>query len=85
IELSIFVIGRFDYLYDVGGENLSGKTSQRKLDYYTDINTNAEYQKPIFSAGTGDLYNSIFGYKNGSFLKIRNISLGYNFERDFVE
>lgn len=85
IELSIFVIGRFGYLYNVGGENLSGKTSQRKLDYYTDDNTDAEYQKPFFSAGTGDLYNSIFGYKNGSFLKIRNISLGYNFEEDFVQ
>lgn len=85
IELSIFVIGRFGYLYDAGGENLSGKTSQRKLDYYTDDNTDAEYQKPIFSAGTGDLYNSIFGYKNGSFLKIRNISLGYNFEEDLVQ
>ncbi len=85
IELSIFVIGKFGYLYNVGGENLSGKTSQRKLDCNTDDNTNAEYQKPIFSAGTGDLYNSIFGYKNGSFLKIRNISLGYNFEEDFAQ
>jgi len=85
IELSIFVIGRFGYLYNAGGENLSGKTSQRKLDYYTDDNTDAEYQKPIFSAGTGDLYNPILGYKNGSFLKIRNISLGYNFDTDFVE
>lgn len=85
LELSIFIIGRFGYLYNVGGENLSGKTSQRKLDYYTDDNTDAEYQKPIFSAGTGDLYNSIFGYKNGSFMKIRNISLGYNFEDDFVQ
>lgn len=85
LELSIFVIGRFGYLYNVGGENLSGKTSQRKLDYYTDDNTDAEYQRPFFSAGTGDLYNSIFGYKNGSFLKIRNISLGYNFEEDFVQ
>ncbi len=85
IELSIFIIGRFGYLYNVGGENLSGKTSQRKLDYYTDDNTDGEYQKPFFSAGTGDIYNSIFGYKNGSFLKIRNISLGYNFEEDFVK
>ncbi|KDN54227.1 SusC/RagA family TonB-linked outer membrane protein [Flavobacterium seoulense] len=85
IELSIFIYGRMGYLYDAGGENLSGKTSQRKLDYYTDDNTNAEYQKPIFSAGTGDLYNPILGYRNGSFLKIRNISLGYNFEQDLVE
>ncbi|OYX24731.1 MAG: SusC/RagA family protein [Flavobacteriales bacterium 32-35-8] len=85
IELSIFVIGRFGYLYNVGEENLSGKTSQRQLDYYTDDNTDAEYQKPFFSAGTGDLYNTILGYRNGSFLKIRNISLGYNFEEDFTQ
>lgn len=85
IELSIFVLGRFGYLYNVGGENLSGKTSQRQLDYYTDDNTDAEYQKPFFSAGTGDLYNTIFGYRNGSFLKIRNISLGYNFDEDAVQ
>lgn len=85
IELSFFVYGRMGYLYNAGGENLSGKTSQRQLDYYTDDNTDAEYQKPIFSAGTGDLYNPILGYKNGSFLKIRNISLGYNFEEDVVQ
>ncbi len=85
IELSFFVYGRMGYLYNAGGENLSGKTSQRQLDYYTDDNTDADYQKPIFSAGTGDLYNPILGYKNGSFLKIRNISLGYNFEEDFVQ
>ncbi|TDD95742.1 SusC/RagA family TonB-linked outer membrane protein [Flavobacterium cellulosilyticum] len=76
-EFSFFVFGRMGYIYNAGGENLSGKTSQRQIDYYTDNNTNAAYQKPIFSAGTGDLYNTILGYKNGSFLKIRNISLGY--------
>jgi TonB-dependent starch-binding outer membrane protein SusC len=85
IELSFFVYGRMGYLYNVGGENLSGKTSQRDLDYYTDNNTDAEYQKPIFSAGTGDLYNPILGYKNGSFLKIRNISLGYTLTEDVAE
>ncbi|MFA9186757.1 SusC/RagA family TonB-linked outer membrane protein [Flavobacterium magnesitis] len=85
IELSIFVYGRMGYLFDVGGENLSGKTSQRVIDYYTDDNTDAEYQKPIFSAGTGDVYNGTLGYRNGSFLKIRNISLGYNFDEDTLE
>ncbi|MBA0883606.1 SusC/RagA family TonB-linked outer membrane protein [Flavobacterium undicola] len=85
IELSIFIYGRMGYLYDAGGENLSGKTSQRQLDYYTDDNTDAEYQRPFYSAGTGDIYNPTLGYKNGSFLKIRNISLGYNFEKDLVE
>lgn len=79
IELSFFIYGRMDYISSAGAENLSGKTSQRVLDYYTENNTNAAYQKPFYSAATGDPYNPILGYINGSFLKIRNISLGYNF------
>lgn len=78
-ELSFFVYGRFGYLYNTGGENASAKPSQRKIDYYTENHTNSEYQKPIFSAGTGDPYYPTLGYRDGSFLKLRNVSLGYNF------
>ena len=41
---------------------------------------NADYQKPIYSAGSGDSYSPVLGYKQASFIKIRNISLGYNLE-----
>lgn len=85
LELSVFVYGRMGYLYDTGGENEGAKGSQRAINYYTDNNTNAEYQKPIYSAGTGDSYYPILGYRNGSFLKIRNISLGYNFPEDLTQ
>jgi TonB-linked SusC/RagA family outer membrane protein len=85
VDFSIFVYGRMGYLYDTGGENEGAKGSQRQINYYTDNNTNAEYQKPIYSAGTGDPYYPVLGYRNGSFLKIRNISLGYRFDREFVE
>lgn len=78
-ELSFFIFGRMGYIFNTGGENSSGKSSQRKIDYYTEDNINAEYQKPIFSAGTGDQFFNTLGYKDGSFLKVRNISLGYNF------
>lgn len=84
-ELSFFIYGRMGYLYNTGGENLTGKTSQRVLDYYTENNTNAEYQKPFYSASNGDSYSPITGYLNGSFLKIRNISLGYNFTDELAE
>ena len=85
VELSFFVYGRMGYYYDTGGENEGAKGSQRKINYYTDNNTNAEYQKPIYSAGTGDSYFPILGYRDGSFLKIRNISLAYHFEKELVE
>lgn len=84
-ELSFFIYGRMNYLSSAGAENLSGKTSQRVLDYYTENNTNAAYQKPIYSAATGDPYHPTLGYLNASFLKIRNISLGYNFTDELAE
>jgi TonB-linked SusC/RagA family outer membrane protein len=85
VELSFFVYGRMGYLYNTGGENEGAKGSQRSIDYYTDNNTNAEYQKPIYSAGTGDSYFPILGYRDGAFLKMRNISLGYNFTNEMAE
>lgn len=84
-SLSFFVYGKMGYIYDTGGENQGARLSQREINYYTEINTNAEYQKPIASAGTGDQYYPILGYRNGSFLKMRNISLGYNFTDELAQ
>ncbi len=77
-ELSVFLYGRMGYTYDAGGEGLPGRYNQRKVDYYTVVDTNSDYQKPIYSAGNGDQYFGSLGFHSGSFLKIRNISLGYN-------
>jgi len=84
LELSIFMYGRLGYTYDAGGEGLVGRYNQRKVDYWTPTNTNSKYQKPIYSAGYGDQYYGSLGFENGSFLKIRNISLGYNLPSDLV-
>jgi len=78
-ELSVLLYGRLGYIYEAGGEGLVGRYQQRAVNYWTPNNTNSEYQKPIYSAGYGDQYYASLGYKQGSFLKIRNISLGYNF------
>ncbi len=77
-ELSAFFYGRMGYTYNAGGEGLVGRYQQRKVDYYTAVDQNSDYQKPIYSAGFGDQYFRSLGFENGSFLKIRNISLGYN-------
>lgn len=77
-ELSVLLYGRLKYTYNTDGENQGARQSQRQIDYYTEVNTNAEYQKPIRSDGSGDIYYTALGYKDGSFIKIRNISLGYN-------
>ncbi|MCX6236881.1 MAG: TonB-dependent receptor [Bacteroidia bacterium] len=78
-ELSVLLYGRMGYMYSTGGEGEVGRYQQRAVNYWTPNNTNSEYQKPVYSAGYGDQYYASLGYKHGSFLKIRNISLGYNF------
>ena len=69
-------------MYNTGGEAQAARTMQRAIDYYTPLNPNAYYQKPIFNAGgaTGDAYYTALGYQDGSFIKVRNISLGYSFD-----
>lgn len=77
-SLSVFLYGRLKYLFNTGGEGLTGRNNQRVVNYYTEVNTVSDYQKPIYTAGTGDPYSLALGYRDGSFIKIRNISLGYN-------
>jgi TonB-linked SusC/RagA family outer membrane protein len=85
-DLSVFLYGRLNYLYNSGGEGQSARGVNRKIDYYTENNPNAEFQKPIFSAGGNalDPYSAALGYYKASFIKVRNISLGYNFNNKMV-
>lgn len=76
IELSAFITGRLKYMAGVG-EGLTGMYGdQRQLDYWTPDNTDAEYQRPYMSEAGGDTYAFTY-YKDDSWIKIRNISLGY--------
>ena len=72
-------------MVDTGGEYQGGRYTQRKINYYNENNKNAEYQKPIYSGSAGDPYYNIIGYKNGSLLKERNVSLGYTFPQLLVK
>src|SRR5206468_1583601 len=62
-DLSIFLYGRFNYLYNSGGEGEAARGVQRTINYYTETNTNAEYQKPIFNSGNApvDPYYTALG------------------------
>jgi len=60
---------------------MSGRRGNVKVDYWTPENTGAKYPKPgSVMSGDNPKYGSTLGYFNGSYLKIRNISLGYNLE-----
>jgi TonB-linked SusC/RagA family outer membrane protein len=79
-EFSIFIYGRLGYMFNTGGEAMVARSSTRALNYYTELNPNAEFQKPIYSTGTGDLYSGSLGFLDASFIKIRNISASYNLD-----
>jgi TonB-linked SusC/RagA family outer membrane protein len=80
-ELSLFLFGRFGHLIPAGAEVLSGRFAQRKVDYWVkDTNEDAKYPAPGNNGEQGDMYRSSMNYQDGSFIKLRNISLGYNFD-----
>ena len=83
VELGIELYGRFGYMIETGGEAQAGQFQQREIDYWTPDNPNAEWQMPIY--GSGDSYAGLLGYKDASFLKLRNISLGYNIPQNICK
>lgn len=64
---------------------LQGRRNQIKVDYWTPWNPTNEYPMPDGSndqpAGN---YGSTLGFYDAGFLKIRSISLGYNFESERI-
>ena len=81
LELSIELYGRFGYMISTGGEGQYGMYQQREISYWTPDNTDADYQKPVYSTAGGDAYSGLLGFEDASFIKVRNISLGYYFDR----
>jgi TonB-linked SusC/RagA family outer membrane protein len=86
-DLGINVYGRMGYTASLGGEALTSHSNQRETDYWTPNNTGAEFQKPILgqaTSGSQDAYSGLLGFQKASFVKIRNISLGYNLPKQVL-
>ena len=78
--LSAQLYGRFKFLSGSDAPWVGGRYNVRKYDYWTESNPNAKYTKPIFSeAGADQYYQLVDNWMDRSYLKIRNISLGYTF------
>jgi TonB-dependent starch-binding outer membrane protein SusC len=64
---------------------LSGRRGNVKVDYWTPENTGAKYPAPGTSdvySGDNPKYGSTLGYFNGSYMKIRTITLGYSIDHN---
>ncbi len=65
---------------------MSGRRNNVKIDYWTPENTDAAYPKPGgMTSGDNPKYGSTLGYFDASFLKIRTITLGYDFSRSVIK
>ena len=64
---------------------LTGRQNNVDVDYWTPNNTDAKYPAPGgLQSGDNQKYASTLGYFDGSYLKVRSITLGYNFEQEFI-
>ena len=65
---------------------MTGRRGNMKLDYWTPTNTDAKYPNPA-STRSGDFvkYASLMSYFDASYVKIRTITLGYNFTQKWLK
>jgi TonB-linked SusC/RagA family outer membrane protein len=64
---------------------MTGRRGNIKVDYWTPENTDAKYPKPNgLMSGDNPKYGSTMGYFDASYLKVRTISLGYNFKPEWL-
>ena len=65
---------------------LTGRRNNVDVDYWTEDNPTNAYPNPAgILSGDNPKYGSTLGYFSGSYLKIRTISLGYNFKGNWMK
>lgn len=65
---------------------LTGRRNNLDVDYWTPSNTDAKYPNPAGPiSNDNQKYASTMGYFDASFLKIRTITLGYDFSRSLIK
>ncbi|MGB4398312.1 MAG: TonB-dependent receptor [Daejeonella sp.] len=88
VDLSVFVFARQgsmvrSSLYTSGVMALAGRYNNLNVDYWTPKNPTNAFPRPNQNQ-ENPLYNSTLSYFDGSFIKVRNISLGYNVPTTFT-
>lgn len=65
---------------------LTGRGNNVDVDYWTEDNTNAYFPRPgRHLSGDNPKYSSTLAMFDASYLKLRTITLGYNFDKDLME
>ena len=69
--------------HDLGGNNWEGRRANLNFNYWTPENPSNEYPQPV--QGQSIIYSSAITYFDGSFVKLKNISLAYDFARNLFK
>lgn len=65
---------------------LSGRRNNIKVNYWTEDNPTNDYPKPGgVESSNNPKYGNSLGYFSGSYLKVRTITLGYNFNQNWLK
>lgn len=65
---------------------LTGRRNNIDVDYWTPTNTGAKYPRPgVAISNDNPKYGSTLSYFDGSFLKVRSITLGYDFSKSLLK
>ena len=80
-EVAIFMYGRMKYFASTG-QYQGGREPVISMNYYNEnnkVDDGRMYQRPYFNTAGGDSYSGIRFQSDASYLKVRQISFGYNF------
>jgi TonB-linked SusC/RagA family outer membrane protein len=83
IELNVLVYFRKGGMYRVPRPGLVGRYQSNKVNYWTPTNPSNEYQQPTRTSDVPTYWEAL-GYRDGSFARVRNISLTYRFPKAIV-
>lgn len=87
IDLAVLVYARQGQLlssdfHNLGGNRWEGRFSALNLNYWSPDNPSNEVPQP--RAGGQPLYQSSIRYFDGSFIKVRSVTLGYTFPKKVI-
>lgn len=87
-DLSIFFYYRLGHMIDsdlnTGLATMQGRYNNLDVDYWTPTNPTNSYPRPNINQERPQKVSTL-GYLDGSYLKLRNVTLGYNFPQSVTE
>jgi len=86
-ELSFFLYARVGHMLNSDAArnfHPSGWSNSSVTNYWTPENPTNAYPRPNFNKNESMLYYSTLGYRKGDFLKIKDVTFGYNFPQKMI-